>query len=136
MVDRPRPSGDFAILDAVYDSSFPSGHVMTVALAFGLWMALAPAIVPRRLVWPARGAAAALVTLFALSRMWAGVHWLSDVYGAFVWSGLAIALLLAVRPALRRLCEGVASAWRRPAPQPVRGRASAAPPLDEPRRAA
>ena len=119
VVDRPRPSGDFAIFDTVYDSSFPSGHVMTVVLAFGIWAALAPAILPRRLVWPARGAAVALIGTFALSRMWAGVHWLSDVYGAFVWGGLAIALLLAARPALRRLCAASLRIWHEHAGQRV-----------------
>lgn len=60
LVDRPRSSGDFPILDVVYDSSFPSGHVMTVVF-LGLWFILAAEMLPRSLVLPARAFTAALI---------------------------------------------------------------------------
>lgn len=107
VVDRPRPSGEIAVLDMVRDSSFPSGHVMTAAVFFGLWFLLAPEVLPRRWVLPARAFALALIALAALSRMWAGVHWFSDVYGGLLWSSALLAALVAVRPALDVVCRRV-----------------------------
>ena len=106
LVDRPRPSGDFAILDVVRDSSFPSGHVMSATVFIGLWFVLAPELVPQRFVTPVRCAAAAIIMLFMVARMWAGVHWMSDTVGGVLWASTLIALGLAVRPALARLLRG------------------------------
>ncbi len=106
LIDRPRPSGDFPIVDVVYDSSFPSGHVMTAATVFGLWFVFAPYLVPRRLVLPTRVAAALATALSATSRMWAGVHWFSDTYGSVLWIGALLALLMALRPSLAHVTQG------------------------------
>ena len=103
VVDRPRPSGDFAILDVVRDSSFPSGHVMTATTFIGLWFVLAPELVPERFVRPVRIAAVAIVMLYATARMWAGVHWFSDTIGGVLWAAALLALGVALRPALGRL---------------------------------
>jgi membrane-associated phospholipid phosphatase len=103
LVGRPRPSGDFAILDAVRDSSFPSGHVMSATVFVGLWFVLAPELVPRRFVTPVRWAAAAVIVLFMIARMWAGVHWMSDTVGGVLWASTLLAIGLAIRPALARL---------------------------------
>ncbi len=111
-VDRPRPSGDFPILDTVYDSSFPSGHVMTVAVFMGLWFILAAEMLPRSLVLPARVLIAIAIALMALSRIWAGVHWLSDTYGALLWAALTLSVVMASRPVARALADR-AAAWRR-----------------------
>ena len=112
LVDRPRPSGEFPVLDVVHDSSFPSGHVMTAVVFFGLWFLLASELLPRRFVLPARVASAVVVGLFALSRVWAGVHWPSDTYGALLWASLLLAALMAVRPALARGCERAGAVLR------------------------
>ena len=109
LVDRPRPSGDFAMLDVVRDSSFPSGHVMSATVFFGLWFMLAPELVPQRFVTPVRWAAAAIIVLFMVARMWAGVHWLSDTVGGVLWAATLLALGLAIRPALARLLRGGAA---------------------------
>ena len=138
-VDRPRPDGEIAILDVVSDSSFPSGHVMAAVLVFGVWFALASEILPRRLVWPARAAALAAIALYAFARMWASVHWLSDVCGALVWGALAIAVLIALRPALRRACHAGSDLLRpRRAPAPAHLHRLEAPVVadEEPQRAA
>ena len=113
-VDRPRPSGDFPMLDVVHDSSFPSGHVMTAVVYFGLWFVLAAEMLPRRFVAPARVTCVAIVALYGTSRMWAGVHWLSDTYGAVLWASALLALLMTFRPALSELCDRAAGAWRAP----------------------
>ncbi len=111
LVDRPRPSGDFPILDAVNDSSFPSGHVMTAAMFLGLWFILAAELLPRSLVLPARVLIAALIVLTAVSRMWAGVHWPSDTYGALLWAALALAVVMALRPTTRAIWGRAVDAW-------------------------
>ncbi len=111
-VGRPRPSGDFPVLDVVGDSSFPSGHVMTAVTFFGLWFILAGEILPRALVLPARLLSAAVVALYALSRMWAGVHWLSDTYGGVLWASSLLAMLMAIRPLLAEVCARATDAWR------------------------
>jgi membrane-associated phospholipid phosphatase len=95
--ERPRPPlVDPAVhpLVAVPDSySMPSGHASTAFAA-----AVAVGLVHPRLRWPLL----ALASLIALSRVWLGVHYLSDVIvGAAL--GAVIALLaswLAVRAGL------------------------------------
>lgn len=103
LVDRPRPAGDFPILDVVGDSSFPSGHTMTAVLVYGLLFLFAADLLPRRYVLPARLLAVAGVALAGTSRMWAGVHWFSDTWGALVWALAVMMAVLAIRPALARL---------------------------------
>ncbi len=105
MIDRPRPSGEFQILDVVHDSSFPSGHVMSTTTAFGLWFVFAPYLLPRRLVLPARVLSVLAIGVSATSRMWAGVHWFSDTYAAVLWVATLLAAVMAMRPVLARACR-------------------------------
>ena len=114
LVDRPRPSGDFELLDVVTNSSFPSGHVTTATMAVGLWLLLAGELLPRRAVTPVRIAAVAAVVLMATSRMWAGVHWWSDTYGGVIYGAAALALAFALRPSLRELSRRIARTARPP----------------------
>ena len=111
-VDRPRPVGDFPVLDVVGDSSFPSGHVMTAVVFLGCWFVFAPEIVPRRFVLPVRVVSVAGVGLYAVARMWAGVHWFSDTYGGLIWSAALLAIVLALRPVLSEVCNRAADTWR------------------------
>jgi undecaprenyl-diphosphatase len=63
--------------------SFPSGHTAAATVFYGL---LACYLLRRVQAWPARAAIAAacclMVALVALSRMYLGVHYLSDVLAA------------------------------------------------------
>ena len=93
-VGRLRPQ--FADGGAVYQSlSYPSGHssgiatLVTVLLVLA-WPLLAP---PARRAWLALGVA--LVLLVGLTRMWLGVHYLSDVVGGWAL-GLGWTLLVAL----------------------------------------
>lgn len=69
--------------------SFPSGHAMGSTVAFGALAYLAYRVLPR---WRWRAAAIALaidlVAAVAASRVYLGVHWLSDV-GAGIFAGVA-----------------------------------------------
>jgi len=79
---RARPRFDDPLLTlATY--SFPSGHTAAATVLYGL---LACFLVRRLRAWPARAlalaGAAAMVALVALSRLYLGVHFLSDVLAA------------------------------------------------------
>ena len=69
--------------------SFPSGHAMGSTVAFGALAYLAFRVLPR---WRWRAAAIALaidlIASVAASRVYLGVHWLSDV-GAGIFAGVA-----------------------------------------------
>lgn len=102
-VGRLRPQ--FADGGAGYASlSYPSGHasgivtLVTILLVLA-WPLLGP---PARRAWLALGAA--LVLLVGLTRMWLGVHYLSDVLGGWAlglgWT-LLVALLFGALPGRR-----------------------------------
>lgn len=116
LVDRPRPSGDFPALDVVNSASFPSGHTTTAVVFFGIWFLLADDVLPRRYVLFVRVLSVLGVALMATSRMWAGVHWFSDTYGALVWGSAVLALALALRPASLAACALANQVWRRRRP--------------------
>jgi membrane-associated phospholipid phosphatase len=80
---RVRPSFDNPLL-VVSSYSFPSGHVAGATLFYGV---IAAMLVTRLQDWRARvlvmSAAVLMVLLVALTRMYLGVHYLSDVMAAF-----------------------------------------------------
>ncbi|MGH7483268.1 MAG: phosphatase PAP2 family protein [Longimicrobiales bacterium] len=93
LYDRPRPS----IIDwgtEVMTYSFPSGHAMTAAVAYGsvayLVGRLEPTPALRRATWVF---AVLVIVLVGLSRVYLGVHYPSDVVGGFVAGTAWIALL-------------------------------------------
>ena len=84
---RARPAAAQQLLHAT-GSSFPSGHAMGSTVLFAALSYLAIRILPR---WRWKSAALALGTTLilsvALSRVYLGVHWISDV-GAGIVAGL------------------------------------------------
>jgi membrane-associated phospholipid phosphatase len=101
---RVRPA--FEDGGADYDSlSFPSGHSSGIATLVTVGLVLAwPLLAPRaRRTWAVVGVL--LVLLVGLTRMWLGVHYLSDVVAGWAlgvgWTVL-IAVLLGVLPARGR----------------------------------
>ena len=101
-IDRPRPVGDFTILQFPTDPSFPSGHTMTALAFFGLWFAVSGDVLPRFLQLPVRIACFAAVLLTGLSRIWVGAHWPTDVLGSLVWGTFFLILLVMTHPYLGR----------------------------------
>jgi len=95
LISRQRPPADLVhILNPTTGFSFPSGHaVFFTWLSFMLAFSLAPHVRPARR-WILWTAAAAVVLLACLARVWAGAHWPSDVAGGFLlglgWSAFVV----------------------------------------------
>jgi undecaprenyl-diphosphatase len=95
VISRQRPPADLVhILNPTTGFSYPSGHaVFFTWLAFMLAFALAPRVHPtyRPILWIA---AAIVIVLTCLARVWAGAHWPSDVLGGVLlgigWSAFVL----------------------------------------------
>jgi undecaprenyl-diphosphatase len=91
LVGRLRPVVPHPIAHGT-GNSFPSGHSLGSIVCYGaVLLAFLPGVSPR-FRWLARALAAALVFLIGLSRLMLGVHYLSDVVGAWAlgiaWLGI------------------------------------------------
>jgi undecaprenyl-diphosphatase len=94
--NRPRPTEQIGIV--VTDPSFPSGHVITAVLAYGL---LAYLFVPKMpsLFWKWVVVIAALLTMLYIgfSRLFLGGHYLTDLLAGYslgiAWAGLVYTLI-------------------------------------------
>ena len=99
LVARPRPSAIFAVLTA-HGYSFPSGHATSSLAAFGILAWLTNTVMSHR---PAQAVVRTIAGLLAagigLSRIYLGVHYLSDVLAAWAlgagWLTAVIATLTA-----------------------------------------
>jgi membrane-associated phospholipid phosphatase len=95
VISRQRPPADLVhILNPTTGFSYPSGHaVFFTWLSFMLAFSLAPRVKPqyRPILWIA---AAVVIVLTCLARVWAGDHWPSDVLGGALlgigWSALVL----------------------------------------------
>ena len=105
---RQRPSLEDPLL-TLTTYSFPSGHTVAATL---FWGVLACYLVRRTGAWPRRalivGAACLMVMLVALSRMYLGVHYLSDVMAASMEGAAWLAVCVTAVSTLhrRRLARG------------------------------
>jgi undecaprenyl-diphosphatase len=96
IIRRPRPTGLAHTTSHLMGFSYPSGHV-----GFFLWLSvlamvlLAPRL-PRPLYVACWALAVVLVVSAALSRIYVGAHWPSDVIGGFLvglaWTCLSLSL--------------------------------------------
>jgi undecaprenyl-diphosphatase len=102
IIQRPRPTGVAHITSHLGGYSYPSGHV-----GFFLWLSvLAMVLLARRLPRPLYIAcwaiAAVLVVAAAISRIYVGAHWPSDVIGGLLvglaWTSLSLSLGRLTKP--------------------------------------
>jgi membrane-associated phospholipid phosphatase len=105
-VQRARPHVDHPLL-TLTSYSFPSGHTAGATVFYGFMVALLLAHVKQ----PGRriaivGVAVAMVLLVGFSRMYLGVHYLTDVLAAIVEGVLWVLLTLATVDAWRRRRSG------------------------------
>jgi undecaprenyl-diphosphatase len=99
LVARPRPTMEHVRVSGEWaNESFPSGHVTFYVCFFGFLFFVAFALLPRG-SWLRRvacGLAALPVLLVGLSRVYLGAHWPSDTLGAYLFSGLWLALCVEI----------------------------------------
>lgn len=90
LIDRERPTGDQLV--SGNGPSFPSGHVLATAASWGLVPLVAALYTRRRLLWWAVTISVwTLVGLVAVTRVWLGVHWTSDVVAGALLAVLGVA---------------------------------------------
>lgn len=83
LVHRPRPPAAQSLVTPM-GWSFPSGHAVNAAAAYGLLASVMARSRRRPGVW---AAAALIVAIVAYTRLYLGVHWLSDVVAGIVLGG-------------------------------------------------
>lgn len=112
LVDTGRPPR-FQALAVEASPAFPSGHVTGTVVVYGLlaWFALST-----RGRVPAVALAVVLVVLTALSRLYLGVHWLSDVLGGALLGTGVLLLAIAVDVARARATLSASAQRDRPPP--------------------
>jgi undecaprenyl-diphosphatase len=92
LIQRPRPTPALVnVVDTLTSYSFPSGHVMFYTGFFGfigfLAFSLLKPSLKRSLLLVLFGG---LVVLIGVSRIYVGVHWVSDVVGAYLLGSLTL----------------------------------------------
>lgn len=101
-VARPRPLDGLVVSDDPY--SFPSGHTTMAVVFYGMMLSVAlnrPGLLPLR----RRTLLMAFFVLLALigaSRIFLGVHYLSDVLAGYGFGGLFLAFFIVFRERLLR----------------------------------
>ena len=113
-VGRPRPSSDLVdVKTEVSSASFPSGHVMYAIAFYGfiLCYTYACALRPRWLRWTLQVIVVVLILSMGLSRVYLGVHWPSDVIGAYAFGVIFLVGFLWLRGRQVRMETSTAKPW-------------------------
>jgi acid phosphatase len=129
LVERPRPPTGLALSHAI-GFAFPSGHATDAAAVYGMLAVLLARPGRRGVRVAALAAAFGLVALVGLSRVYLGVHWLTDVLAGVGIGAIWIASLIVVvgtridlpaRPGRRaaQFRQGTRGQHAGPRPQPI-----------------
>ncbi len=100
LVDRPRP--EYHLFDPVQSSlSFPSGHTLLAVIMGGVLVYLVGRWVnPLALRRAIQVGLILTVMAMGTSRVYLGVHWPSDVIGAYMFGAMALVGLIGLRNAV------------------------------------
>lgn len=81
LFERSRPDL-FEEIATLHTYSFPSGHAMAAVAIWGMIALVIARLAPRLRLWVA-ASAFALILLIGLSRIYLGVHWITDVLAGY-----------------------------------------------------
>jgi undecaprenyl-diphosphatase len=95
VVDRPRPPERLRVGSVVPGGSYPSGHAAEALAVWGMMAFLAALVLTRRR-WAPFVAAASIVLLVGVSRVYLDTHWLTDVLAGYAAGGFWLSAVLAV----------------------------------------
>ncbi len=92
VVGRDRPVWPDPV-DSAHYAAFPSGHALTATVVCGLLLWLTHLYGTRRVLWrTALAVSVVCVVGVGLTRIWLGVHWVSDVVGGWLLGALTVTL--------------------------------------------
>jgi undecaprenyl-diphosphatase len=111
---RPRPNL-FEEIATLHSYSFPSGHAMAAAAIYGMIAVVIARLAPSLRLWVGL-AAVALALLIGLSRVYLGVHWITDVLAGYA-AGATILFGGILWLEFRHSNFGARSKERRPSPK-------------------
>jgi undecaprenyl-diphosphatase len=95
LVDRPRPDVAYSLVTRTSAGSFPSGHAVLGMTAYGtIAVVLARRLTSRRVVVLLTFATAVLVLAIGFSRLYLGIHFVTDVVGGWIAGGAMVLLFL------------------------------------------